>query len=165
MSFHLFRSSSIYFNDIFQFSVYYCCTSFLKFISMDFIILCSCGCNYFWNWIFYISHILQSRLTHLSIAIVLWWIWQNFIYKIISSANRDNFTFHFPIWMLKVIFLAEGERREWKDWLKPQHSKSRDRGIQFHHFMANWWRRSGNSDKFYFHGLQNYCGWWLQAWN
>ena len=87
------------------------------------------------------------------------------IYKIISSANRDNFTFHFPIWMLKVIFLAEGERREWKDWLKPQHSKSRDRGIRFHHFMANWWRRSGNSDRFYFHGLQNYCGWWLQAWN
>ena len=34
------------------------------------------------------------------------------INKIISSANRDNFTFHFPIWMLKVLFLAEGERRE-----------------------------------------------------
>ena len=34
------------------------------------------------------------------------------IYKIISSANRDNFTFHFPIWMLKLIFLAEGERVE-----------------------------------------------------
>ena len=47
MSFQLFRASSIYFSDIFQFSVYQCCTSFLTFISMDFIILCSCGCNYF----------------------------------------------------------------------------------------------------------------------
>ena len=26
-------------------------------------------------------------------------------------------------------------------------------------------RKSGNSDRFYFLGLQNYCGWWLQPWN
>lgn len=68
---------------------------FLTFISMDFIILCSCGCNYCWNWIFYISHILQSCLTHLSIAIVLWWIWQNFIYKIILSTNKDSLNLPF----------------------------------------------------------------------
>ena len=28
--------------------------------------------------------------------------------------------------------------------------------------MANRWGKSGNSDIFYFHGLQNHCGWWLQ---
>ena len=37
---------------------------------------------------------------------------------------------------------TEGERGEWKSWLKTQHSKNEDHGIQFHHFMAN---RSGNN--------------------
>ena len=31
--------------------------------------------------------------------------------------------------------------------------------------MANRWGKSGNSDRFHFHGLQNHCGWWLQPWN
>ena len=26
-------------------------------------------------------------------------------------------------------------------------------------------RKSGSSDRFYFPGLQNHCGWWLQPWN
>ena len=34
-----------------------------------------------------------------------------------------------------------------------------------HHFMANTWWNSGNSDKFYIFGLQNHCRWWLQPWN
>ena len=34
-----------------------------------------------------------------------------------------------------------------------------------YHFMANRWRNNGNSDRLYFLGLQNYCGWWLQPWN
>ena len=25
--------------------------------------------------------------------------------------------------------------------------------------------KSGSSDRFYFLGLQNHCGWWLQPWN
>ena len=29
--------------------------------------------------------------------------------------------------------------------------------IWFHHFMANRWGKSGNSDRFYFLGLQNHC--------
>ena len=33
----------------------------------------------------------------------------------------------------------EGERGEWKSWLKSQHSKNEDHGIQSHHFMANRW--------------------------
>ena len=31
--------------------------------------------------------------------------------------------------------------------------------------MANRWGKSGNRDRFYFLGLQNYCRWWLQPWN
>ena len=31
--------------------------------------------------------------------------------------------------------------------------------------MANRWGDSGNSDRPYFGGLQNHCGWWLQPWN
>ena len=36
---------------------------------------------------------------------------------------------------------------------------------KFHHIMANRWGKSWNSDKFYFLGLQNYCGQWLLSWN
>ena len=43
--------------------------------------------------------------------------------------------------------LDEGERGYWKSWLKTQHSKNKDHGIQSHHFMANRW---GNSDRLYF---------------
>ena len=53
--------------------------------------------------------------------------------------------------------LDEGER-EWKSWLKSQHSKNKIHGIWSHHFMANrWGGKSGNSDRFHFLGLQNYC--------
>ena len=31
--------------------------------------------------------------------------------------------------------------------------------------MANRREKSGSSDIFYFLGLQNHCGWWLQPWN
>ena len=31
--------------------------------------------------------------------------------------------------------------------------------------MASRWGKSGNSDRFYFLGLQNHCRWWLQPWN
>ena len=46
-----------------------------------------------------------------------------------------------------------------KAWLKTQHSKNKDRGIQSHHFMANRWGNNGNSDRLYFIGLQNHCRW------
>jgi len=31
--------------------------------------------------------------------------------------------------------------------------------IRSHHFIANRWGNSGNSDRFYFLGLQNHCKW------
>ena len=46
-----------------------------------------------------------------------------------------------------------------------QHSENEDQVIQSHPFMANRWGNSGNSDSFYFGGLQNHCRWWLQPWN
>ena len=47
----------------------------------------------------------------------------------------------------------EGERGEWKHWLKAQHSKIH--GIQSYHFMANRWGKGENNDRFYFLGLQS----------
>ena len=37
--------------------------------------------------------------------------------------------------------------------------------IRSHHFMANRWGNSGNSDRLYFSGLQNHCRLWLQPRN
>ena len=61
--------------------------------------------------------------------------------------------------------LDKGERGEWKSWLKTQHSQNQDHGILSHYFMRNRWHNNGNSDRLYFLGLQNPCGWWLQSWN
>ena len=61
--------------------------------------------------------------------------------------------------------LNKGEREDWKSWFKAQHLKNEDHGIWSHHFMANRWGKSGNSEWLYFLGLQNHYGWWLQPWN
>ena len=50
--------------------------------------------------------------------------------------------------------------KEWKSWLKTQHSKNKDHGIRFHHFMANRWGNNRNCERLYFLGLQNHCRWW-----
>ena len=59
---------------------------------------------------------------------------------------------------LKSLLMKVKEESE-KNWLKTQHSKNEDHGIQFHHFMANRWGNNGNSDRLYFLGLQNHCKW------
>ena len=61
--------------------------------------------------------------------------------------------------------LNEGERGEWKSWLKTQHPKNEDHGIQSHHFTANRWGNNGHGDRLSFLGLQNHSGLWLQPWN
>ena len=48
--------------------------------------------------------------------------------------------------------LDEGERGEWKSWLKAQHSENKDHGIWPHHFMANRWGNNGNGERLYFLG-------------
>ena len=42
--------------------------------------------------------------------------------------------------------------KEWKSWLKTQHSKHEDHGIQSHHFRANRWGNNGNSNRLYLGG-------------
>ena len=59
--------------------------------------------------------------------------------------------------------LDEGERVEWKSWLKALTEKLRS-----WHLVSSLhgkWRNSGNSSWLYFGGLQNHCIWWLQRWN
>ena len=44
--------------------------------------------------------------------------------------------------------------KEWKSWLKAQHSENEDHDIWSHHFMANRWGNNANSGWLYFWGLQ-----------
>ena len=45
----------------------------------------------------------------------------------------------------KSLLMNVKEESE-KNWLKTQHSKNEDHGIWFHHFMANRWGNTGNSE-------------------
>ena len=38
-------------------------------------------------------------------------------------------------------------------------TQNEDHGIWSHHFVANRWGNNGNSERLYFLGLQNHCGW------
>ena len=69
-----------------------------------------------------------------------------------------------------TIFMAESEEQlnsllmkvqeeSEKSWLKTQHSKNKDHGMQSHPFMANRWGNNENSDRLHFLGLQNHCRW------
>ena len=48
--------------------------------------------------------------------------------------------------------LDESESREWKSWLKAQHSENEDHGIWSHHFIGNRWRNSVSSVTLFFLG-------------
>ena len=58
---------------------------------------------------------------------------------------------------LKNLLMRVKEESE-KASLKLNSQKT-NHAIWSHHFMANRRRNSGDSDRFYFLGLQNYCGW------
>ena len=63
---------------------------------------------------------------------------------------------------LKILLMKVKEESEKKSWLKTPPSENEDHGIQSHHFMANRWANSGNSDRLYFYlagegDLQNHC--------
>ena len=51
--------------------------------------------------------------------------------------------------------LDEGERGEWKSWVKTQHSKNGDHDIWSHLFMANRLKNNGNSGRLYFLGSKS----------
>ena len=56
---------------------------------------------------------------------------------------------------LKNLLIKVKEESE-KTGLKLNVKKNEFLGIQFHHFMANRWGNSGNSDRLYIFGLQNH---------
>ena len=53
-------------------------------------------------------------------------------------------------------FLMKVKEESEKVGLKLNIQKNEDHGIQSHHFMANRWGNSGNSDRLYFFELQNH---------
>ena len=59
---------------------------------------------------------------------------------------------------LKSLLMKVKEESE-KVGLKLNIQKNEDHGIRSHHFMANTWGNNGNSERFYFLGLQNLCRW------
>ena len=63
---------------------------------------------------------------------------------------------------------TEENKEELKSLLMSVKEENEKAGSTFkmsHHFMANRWGNSGNSDRLKFLGLQNHCRWWLQPWN
>ena len=60
---------------------------------------------------------------------------------------------------LKSLLMKVKEESEKVGLNKAQHSENQDHGTWSHHFMANRWGNSGNSDRLYYFGLQNHCRW------
>ena len=58
----------------------------------------------------------------------------------------------------KSLLMKVKEESE-KAGLKLNFQKTKIMAASPHHFMANRWGKSENSGRFYFLGLQNYCGW------
>ena len=46
-------------------------------------------------------------------------------------------------------FLMKVKEESEKNWLKTQHSKNKDHGIQIYHFMENRWENNGNSERLF----------------
>ena len=61
---------------------------------------------------------------------------------------------------LKSLLMKVKEESE-KVGLKLNIQKTEIIASKSYHFMANRWGNNGNSDRLYFLGLQNHCGWWL----
>ena len=59
---------------------------------------------------------------------------------------------------LKSLLMKVKEESE-KVGLKLNIQKTKNHGMWSQHFMANRWGNSGNSERFYFGGLQNHCRW------
>ena len=58
---------------------------------------------------------------------------------------------------LESLLMRVKEKSE-KVSLKLNIQKNKDHGIWSHHFMTNRRGKTGNSERFYFLGIQNHCG-------
>ena len=56
-------------------------------------------------------------------------------------------------------------KRRVKNWLKTQHSESKDHGIQSHHFTAKRWGNSGNSGRLLFFWTPKSLQMVMHSWN
>ena len=81
----------------------------------------------------------------------------------ISISSDTQMTPPFRKWRRTKEPLDESERGAWKSWLKTQHSKNKDHGIQSLYFMENRWGNNGKNKRCF--GLKNHHRWWLQPWN
>ena len=88
----------------------------------------------------------------------------------IKTAGKNN---NFNMQMITLMTKSEEELKsplmtekgERESWLRTQHSKTK---IMASGPITSWQidgGKSGNSGTFYFPGLLNHYGWWLQPWN
>ena len=80
-----------------------------------------------------------------------------FLGEISATSNADDTTLMAESEEDLKRLLIKVEEESEKAGLKLNIHKNEDHGIQSHHFMANRWGNSGNSDRIYFLRLQNYC--------
>ena len=85
--------------------------------------------------------------------------------EISTTSDVQMIPTHGRMWKGTKEPLEDGERGEWKSWLKTQHSWNNDHGIQSHHFMQTDGGKVESSNRFSFLGLQTHCGCWLQSWH
>ena len=101
------------------------------------------------------GYILSPCLFNLYVEYIMWNAGLDSQAKIKIPGRNFNLRYLNGIkWRWNKKPLEEGEREEWKSWLKTEYLKKKKKGIQSHHFMAHWWGKSGSNDKFYFLGLQ-----------
>ena len=116
-------------------------------------------CINFCNWLFFTiekNKLKVSSKRDNSIA----YRWLSCIYKILyfDYEKTNGILLFFVIsnltygrkWRGTKEPLRQSERGGRKSWLKTQHSENEDHGIRSHHFMANRWGNSGNSDRLFF---------------
>ena len=67
-------------------------------------------------------------------------------------ATSLSHRWHYPNgrkWRGPKETLDEGEKGEWKGWLKTQHSKNKDHDIWSYHFTVNRWGKNANSERLF----------------
>ena len=69
--------------------------------------------------------------------------------EISIASNTQIYHTYGRKWRRLRSILMKVKKREWKSWLKAQHSANNNYGIWPHHFMANRWGNNGNSERIY----------------
>ena len=116
-------------------------------------------------------HILPLKFCHLHIWGCWYLSWQSWFQLVVIQHSIS----HDVLCIDGITLMLESEE-ELKSFLLKVKEEGEKVGLKLtiqkakiiastHHFMANRWEISGNSDRLYFLGLQSHCRWWLQPWN